>query len=174
MKIYLVGYMGSGKTTIGRPLAKQLEVEFVDMDHYISDKYNKSIAEIFTEVGEDNFRKIERESLHELSEKENVVISVGGGTPCFFDNMQFMCQTGLTIYLNVSSEGLASRLVHGMEKRPLLANKTPEQLLTFIKESLAKREQFYNKASVNVLCDGYSDVSIREKIVTVLSNLKRI
>ncbi|MEI6754824.1 MAG: shikimate kinase [Paludibacter sp.] len=146
-RIFLIGYMGSGKTTIGKLLAEQLNFTFVDMDTHIEEKHFKSVSQIFAELGEEQFRLLEQQCLHEVSEFEKVVIATGGGAPCFFDNMEYMNQHGLTVYINISVEQLAIRLENSRaNKRPLLANRKGDELKTFIAEGLAKRESFYKKA----------------------------
>ena len=145
-RIILIGYMGAGKTTVGRALAKELGLSFYDLDWYIESRRRKKVAQIFAEMGEEGFRSIERNMLHEVAEFENVVISCGGGTPCFFDNMDYMNQQGQVVYLRCSPEVLHGHLLMGKTERPLLKGKTPDQLITFIREQLALREQYYNKA----------------------------
>lgn len=144
--IIIIGYMGAGKTTIGKALAKDLGVMFYDLDWYIESRMRKTVKQIFDEVGEEGFRKIEHNMLHEVAEFENVVVSCGGGTPCFFDNMDYMNQHGETVYLKASPEVLHAHLKMGKGVRPLLLNKTPEEVEVFIKEQLKQREPFYNKA----------------------------
>lgn len=145
-RIFLIGYMGAGKTTAGRELARVLNLEFVDLDHFIQARYQKTVNELFQEVGESEFRNIERKILQEVGDFENVVISTGGGTPCFFDNMEFMNDAGRTVYLKASPEALSARLNSCKEKRPLIKDKNEEELYTFVVESLCKREPFYSKA----------------------------
>ncbi len=140
--------MGTGKTTAGRELAKALGVEFVDIDHFIQARYLKSVSQLFEDVGEAEFRKIESNILKEVGEFEDVVISTGGGTPCFFDNIDYMNRVGTTIYLKASPEALSSRLNTCKEKRPLIRDKNEEELYTFVVESLQKREPFYSKADI--------------------------
>ena len=144
--IIIIGYMGAGKTTIGKALAKDLGVMFYDLDWYIESRMRKTVKQIFDEVGEEGFRKIEHNMLHEVAEFENVVVSCGGGTPCFFDNMDYMNQQGETVYLKASPEVLHAHLKMGKGVRPLLLNKTPEEVEVFIKVQLKQRELFYNKA----------------------------
>ena len=155
--IIIIGYMGAGKTTVGKALAKELGVMFYDLDWYIESRMRKTVKQIFDEIGEEGFRKIERNMLHEVAEFENVVVSCGGGTPCFFDNMDYMNQLGETIYLKASPETLQTHLKMGKGVRPLLLNKTPEEVEIFIREQLKLREPFYNKAKhiidINVMDD---------------------
>ena len=122
-RLILIGFMGSGKTTLGRALAKELGLTFIDLDNYIELRRCKSINRRFEESGEDGFRTIERNLLHEVCEFENVVISAGGGTPCFFDNIDYMNAQGTTIYLQVSNERLLERLRIAKSRRPLLKDK---------------------------------------------------
>ena len=147
-RIFLVGYMGTGKTTIGRELAKALNLDFIDLDHYIQGRYQKTVSQIFEEVGEAGFREIEQKILHEVGEIENVVISAGGGTPCFHGNMEYMKQAGQTIYLKASPEVLVQRLNSCKDKRPLIRDKNEDELLIFIRDSLQKREPYYNAADI--------------------------
>lgn len=144
--IILVGYMGAGKTTIGRHLAMQLGYQFYDLDWYIEMRYHKRIAEIFAERGEEGFREMERNMLHEVAEFEGVVLSCGGGTPCFYDNISYMNSCGDTVYLKATPETLTTHLRMGKSIRPLIQGKTPEELDAFIRESLAAREPFYSQA----------------------------
>ncbi len=147
-RIYLIGYMGSGKTTIGKRLARKLELQFVDTDRFMEYRYRKTIGEIFSEKGETAFRLMEHNVLQEVSEYENVVISTGGGAPCFHNNIDLMNQTGFTVYLKVSVGELMKRLETGRNVRPLLKNKTKEELRIFIAENIEKRSEFYNQAQL--------------------------
>ena len=147
-RIFLVGYMGAGKTTIGKVLSKLMGLTFIDLDYYIEGRFRKTVAQLFAERGEEGFRSIERNMLHEVAEFEDVLVSTGGGTPCFFDNMEFMTQQGTTIYLQVSVDELASRLEVCKHTRPVLKNRTGEELKAFVAESLSGRLPFYQKASI--------------------------
>lgn len=153
--IIIIGYMGAGKTTVGKALAKELGIMFYDLDWYIETRMHKTVKQIFDESGEDGFRQIEHNMLHEVAEFENIVLSCGGGTPCFFDNMDYMNLLGETVYLKASPETLYAHLKMGRGVRPLLLNKTPEEVQVFIREQLQKREPFYEKAKhifdVNVM-----------------------
>lgn len=147
-RIFLIGYMGVGKTTTGRQLAQTLGLEFIDMDHFIQTRFQKSVAMLFDEFGETEFRNIERKILHEIGDFEDVVVSTGGGAPCFFDNIDFMNEKGVTVYLKTSPELLSARLNTCKEKRPLIKDKSEDELYLFVKESLVKREPFYSKAKI--------------------------
>lgn len=163
IRIILIGYMGAGKTTVGKALAKDLGLMFYDLDWYIESRMRKTVAQIFKESGEEGFRNIERNMLHEVAEFENVIISCGGGTPCFFDNMEYMNQQGETLYLQASPEVLSKHLRMGKSVRPLIVGKTEEELLQFIHESLEKRNPYYTQAKhiLNVdLMDNFEKIKI--------------
>lgn len=147
-RVFLVGYMGVGKTTIGKLLSKELAVQFIDLDKYIENRYRKTIQEIFSEKGEDKFRIIEREMLREVATFHNVLISTGGGTPCFFNNMDVMNRQGVTVYVKASVEQLVVRLLASKNVRPIIHNKSPEELKEFVTVHLAQREEFYSKAKL--------------------------
>lgn len=139
--------MAAGKTTVGKELASCFDMKFIDLDWYIETRYHKTISELFALWGEDKFREIESKLLKEVGEFENVIISTGGGTPCFYDNISYMNKVGITIYLKADAETLAKRLTLNREKRPLVKNKSANELLTFISENLNKRESFYSQAT---------------------------
>ena len=138
--------MGAGKTTIGKALARKTGLEFFDLDWYVENRYRMKIPQIFAEKGEDGFRELERNMLHEVTEFEDVVISCGGGTPCFFDNIDYMNSLAETVYLKAEPEVLRTHLLMAKSQRPLIQGKTPDELRDFIKESLSNREPFYAKA----------------------------
>lgn len=147
-RVYLMGYMGAGKTTLGKAFAQRSGLSFIDLDYYIEGRFHKTVRQIFAERGEEAFREIERRMLHEVAEFEDVVISTGGGTPCFFDNIDFMNATGTTIYLNVSVQELVKRLELCKHTRPVLKDRSGEELMQFVAENLHKREPFYKKAAL--------------------------
>lgn len=172
-RIIIVGYMGAGKTTVGKALAADLGIEFYDLDWYIESRMRKTIKRIFDEVGEEGFRKIEHNMLHEVAEFENVVLSCGGGTPCFYDNMAYMNLQGETVYLKASPEVLYEHLKMGRSVRPLLLDKTPEEVRVFITGQLAAREPYYSQAKhvVDVnLMDNHEKIRMSvEKVKQLLS-----
>ena len=156
-RIVLVGYMGSGKTTVGKALSKETGMMFYDLDWYIENRMHTTVSKLFTERGEEAFRKIEYNMLHEVAEFEDVIISCGGGTPCFFDNMDYLNQQGDVVYLKASPDTLYKHLLMAKVERPLLKGKSPEELIAYITEHLKERAPFYEKArytlDVNVLDD---------------------
>ena len=162
-RIILIGYMGAGKTTVGKALAKELRMPFYDLDWYIESRMHKTVKAIFDERGEAGFRKIEHNMLHEVAEFEDIIISCGGGTPCFFDNIDYMNRQGETVYLKATPEVLYGHLKMGKTIRPLLLNKTADEVQAFIREQLAQREPYYSKAKyvldVNLL-DDYEKIKI--------------
>ena len=162
-RIILIGYMGSGKTTVGKALSKETGMMFYDLDWYIESRMRKTVSQIFAEKGEEDFRKIEYNMLHEVAEFEDVIISCGGGTPCFFDNMDYLNQQGDVVYLKATPETLYKHLLMAKVERPLLKGKTKEELLEFIKTQLSTREAFYNKARYQLdvsLLDNYEKIGI--------------
>ena len=170
-RIILIGYMGAGKTTVGKALSKELGIIFYDLDWYIESRMRKTVSEIFAERGEEGFRKIEYNMLHEVAEFEDVIISCGGGTPCFFDNMDYLNQQGQVVYLKADPEVLYKHLMMAKVERPLIKGKSHDELLAFIREQLEKREPFYTKARYTLdvsLMDNY------EKIKTSVAKIKEL
>lgn len=149
--------MGAGKTTLGRALAAAIGVEFIDLDCYIEERFRKTVSQIFAEKGEEEFRNIERRMLHEVGEFENVIISTGGGTPCFFDNVEYMNAQGTTVFLDVPLERLFIRLSIARSKRPLIKDKNDDELRAFIGEQLQKRLPHYSKALHTFRADKLED-----------------
>ena len=152
--IFLIGFMGSGKTTLGRRLASKMGYEFIDLDHKLEQQVELSIAEYFSFFGEDAFRKFESEVLKQTKYPVHTVIATGGGVPCFFNNMDWMNAHGKTVYIKLSPKTLASRLENEKEERPLLRQHHGEALVNFITDKLTEREKFYNKA--NIIANGLS------------------
>ena len=154
--------MGCGKSYVGRNLAPLLGFDYIDVDKYIEEKEGLTIKEIFEQKGEDYFRQAEKDFIHQLDTGQNLVISTGGGAPCFFDNMEVTNEKGLTIYLNRNKEKVIWRLLKGQYKRPLIAHLNPEELEKFYDERLESRKPFYEKAKLHV---GDADV---EEILEIL------
>jgi shikimate kinase len=167
-KVYIIGFMGSGKTTTGMKLAGLLGWTFTDLDRSIEKHTGLTIPEIFSHNGEAWFRTVESEMLKSFSPLKNVVISTGGGTPCYGDNMEYMLETGLTIYLKLTPGQLKSRLSGTNGERPLIKDLGNEDLLSFIEEKLAIREKWYNRAELNF--NGF-DTDIRSIYSQVRSRL---
>lgn len=160
--------MGSGKSTLGKWIAKHLNYTFVDMDELIEKEQNATITEIFASKGEAEFRLIEQATLTQLANLHNVVIATGGGTPCFFDNAQRLNELGVTIYLKLTPLVLVGRLKGAIHTRPILAGKSEKELLDFITQKLAEREPFYNKAKVIADADNLDN----EMYITIIENYK--
>jgi shikimate kinase len=174
VRIIIIGYMGSGKTTVGKALSKTLGIPFYDLDWYIESRMHKTVAQIFAERGEEGFRKIERNMLHEVAEFEDVIISCGGGTPCFFDNMDYLNEQGDTVYLKAEPEVLYGHLLMGKTVRPLLVGKSKDELLQFINEQLQVREPYYSRAKHMLdvsLMDNYEKIAISVAKLRELLNI---
>lgn len=146
-RIFLIGFMGSGKSTLGAKLARQLGYQFADMDYLIEETAEMSVPAIFAEHGEEVFRKWEQDILTELCQRENLVISTGGGAPCHSNLMDLMNSHGTSIYIQLSPEALKDRLLRSRTERPLIKGKSESELLDFIKSLLEKREIFYKQAT---------------------------
>ena len=170
-RIILVGYMGSGKTTVGKALSKATGMMFYDLDWYIENRMHTTVSKLFSERGEEAFRKIEYNMLHEVAEFEDVIISCGGGTPCFFDNMDYLNQQGDVVYLKATPEVLYKHLLMAKVERPLLKGKSPEELIAYITAHLKERTPFYEKARHTL------DVSVldnHDKIATSVERLRTL
>ena len=166
--------MGSGKTTVGKALSKQTGMMFYDLDWYIESRMHKTVAQIFAERGEEGFRKIEYNMLHEVAEFEDVIISCGGGTPCFFDNIDYLNGQGDVCYLKATPEVLYKHLLMGKVERPLIKGKSPEELINFITEQVGKREEFYTKARYTLdvsLMDSFEKIKLSVDALRELLNL---
>ena len=170
-RVIILGYMGAGKTTVGKALARETGLQFYDLDWYVEERMRKTVPQIFAERGEDGFRRIEHNLLHEAAEFEDVILSCGGGTPCFFDNMDYMNSLADTVYLKAEPDVLCAHLKMGKTRRPLLEGKSEEELHEFIKNQLSQREAYYMKArhvfDVSLL-DNY------EKIQTTVASLREM
>lgn len=148
--VFLIGYMGSGKSTAGRKLSRSMGYFHFDLDEEIEKLAGKSISLIFSEEGEDAFRLLEHSVLASLTRRKNVVVSTGGGTPCFYNNLQLMNESGVTVYIKMKPESLAKRLQSAKIKRPLLEQVVHTDLTAFITEHLSRREDFYTRAHLTI------------------------
>ena len=169
--IFLIGYMAAGKTTLGRRAAELLQVEFIDLDAYIEARYRKRVADLFAERGEAGFRDIERRMLHEVAEFDNVLVATGGGTPCFFDNMDYMRTRGVTVYLSASVPTLCRRLLRARVKRPLVMGKSAEELGDYIAQMLKQRATYYLQADHTFNAEQYESTHSVDEAVCRLSRL---
>lgn len=166
--IFLIGFMGSGKTTVGRMLSESTDRPFIDLDHLIEDEQGKTIPELFEALGESGFRALERQALRTCERKNPSVVSTGGGLPCFYDSMDVMKHMGATIYLKTSPVELARRLQPEAAKRPLLKGVVLEQLPAHIASMLSKRESFYLQADYVIETDGLSDTAVMQRCLAIL------
>ncbi len=149
-RIFLVGFMGSGKSTLGKLLAKEIRYDFVDLDEIIESAEHRTISDIFSFQGEQNFRLIEQKALHSLADKENMVLACGGGAPCFFDNAEWMKSHGTMIFLYCDVEELVARLKTEQEHRPLIRDLDEQGLTYFITKKLDERMPYYQKADITL------------------------
>lgn len=149
MRVFLIGFMGCGKSHWGRALSRKLGIPFFDLDEKIEEREGRSVAAIFEERGEEAFRMLEKETLHLLTESHpTFVMATGGGTPCFCNNIDYLKANGLVVWLNCSVEGLLGRLVKEKDRRPLIRDIPDPQLRSFIEKKLSHRKIFYQQASV--------------------------
>lgn len=157
MILFLVGFMGCGKSTVGRRVAGRLGYHFVDMDKEIEDWAGKSIVEIFRDSGEEAFREMELKMLLDVPASGDIIIATGGGTPCFGDNLEIMRTKGRVVYFRTSPEILLPRLKRGRGRRPKIAGMDDDSLMKYVCETIASREEYYMQASVVINCDGVGD-----------------
>jgi|WetSurMetagenome_2_1015567.scaffolds.fasta_scaffold114231_2 shikimate kinase len=165
--VYITGFMGCGKTTAGKILASELKFSFVDLDQEIERKEQRTVAEIFEYSGEDYFRNAEASALRHLKITSDTVISTGGGTPCYCDNLSFMKETGVLIYLKMTPQQLKSRLGDMAGKRPLLKDLKESEMVTYISNKLKEREPFYNQATMVVDGMNLNIKSLRDSVLSV-------
>lgn len=166
-----MGFMGAGKTTLGKALAKDLDVSFVDLDQYIERRYLKSVSQIFATRGEQGFREIESRMLREVGEFDDVIVSCGGSTPLIGDNMDFMLEHGQTVYLKCENDTLLRRLKSARSQRPLIASKTDDELAAFIESETKRREPGYLRAEF--ICPG-DRLESRDQISDTITYLKQL
>ena len=170
MKLFLMGYMGSGKSTLGKLLAKKLKWNFIDLDKYIEKQTGKKIASIFEKDGEVRFREIEHECLKKLLNKDNIVLALGGGTPCFHNNINLINQNGISVYLEANIDTLTERLIKDKNKRPLIWDLNKTELKYFIKTNLKKRIFFYKKANLSI---NVKNQTVKELIYDICRNINK-
>lgn len=151
-RIFLVGFMGSGKSTLGRRLKSEIGWDFIDLDDYFEERYQTTIKAFFAENGETAFREAEQKMLAEVAQKDKVIIATGGGASCYFNSMELINEAGLSIYIKLSVSTLVGRLSGAKQVRPLVAGKSGDELAAYISDKLAEREPFYNQAKV--IADG--------------------
>jgi shikimate kinase len=170
MKIVLLGYMASGKSTIGREISKKLDMKFIDLDDYISKREKRSISEIFKVEGEIYFRRIESLYLGEiLNSKDSFILSLGGGTPCYSNNMELILNSDASsIYIKASIKTLVSRLIAEKNKRPLVADLEDDKLIEFVAKHLFERRFFYEQASITINTEDKSTEEITTEIGILL------
>lgn len=171
MRIYLVGFMGAGKSVIGRLLSKSLNLDFYDLDSEIESKYRTTVSSIFAKYDEACFRKLETNVLQSFSNNDNFIMSCGGGTPCFNNNMELMNSLGITVYLKLPPETLATRIYNSVKTRPLTAEKTQEELVEYVERTLINREPFYSMANITIDCTNANKNEIVEKIASAIASI---
>lgn len=167
-KIYLVGYMGAGKTTTARRLAQRLGWEVADTDALFEEKYKISVNDFFNKYDEPLYRKLESEVLKATEGLENVVVSTGGGTACYFDNMEWMNSHGLTVFLHISPKAAVDRVIHSRHKRPLAEGKSEKELTEFVNSHYASRMPFYEQARLTVKSE---DLDVEGLLLSIKENL---
>lgn len=166
MKVYLIGYMGSGKSTLGRGLAEALGVSWLDLDTEIESRYKISIPDFFSKYGEKAFRDVEHKVLNDIALLPDIVVSTGGGVPCFHNNMELMNQTGLTIYLEATPEIILTRIGPYAWKRPLFQQMDGTDILEKITVHLKSREKFYSQAQI-IIDAANPDIKELKKLILV-------
>ncbi|MBR1792647.1 MAG: shikimate kinase [Bacteroidales bacterium] len=170
MRIYLIGYMYCGKTTIGKKLANSLGWQFIDIDQLIEERYRTSIPLFFQHYGEPLFRQIETQTLHETKQVENAVISTGGGTPCHNNNMEWINQHGTSIFLSLNAENIYSRMKASHKHRPILASIPEQQRYPFIQQQLAQRLPHYAQARHTLIIDQTPPTEIIKSIYEIINS----
>lgn len=163
MKVFLIGYMASGKTTIGEKLAAALDVNFLDLDQVIESQEKKAISAIFNDGGEALFRGVEMKHLKEIIQLSgDYVVSTGGGTPCFYDNMRDMNASGLTVYLEMDAKSITYRLINAKGDRPIVNNIGEEEMLEFVEQQMEERKYYYSEAKIKVNALGFTDANVQK------------
>ncbi len=170
MKIYLIGYMGSGKSTLGRGLAEALGISWIDLDTEIETRYKVSIPDFFSKYGETAFRDVEHKVLNDISSTHDLVVSTGGGIPCFHNNMELMNQTGMTIYLSASPKVILTRIGPYAWKRPLFKQMDGTDVLEKITRHLKSREKFYRQAKIIIDATNPDITELKKRILEYFNN----
>lgn len=171
MRIFLTGFMGCGKSFTGKKIAEQLNLSFIDLDDWLEEKARMSISQIFEKKGETFFRQLEAKALRSFAEQKNIVLACGGGTVCFHNNMQWINEHGLSIFLDCSEELLFQRLHKETSSRPLLMGKTEEELRYFIHKKLSERLPFYSQARISIHQEK-EDSQLSQHIVKTIRKIK--
>ncbi len=169
-RIILVGFMGSGKTYLGRSLAQQMGLRFYDLDTLVEESTGKTVSAIFSGMGEEAFRQAERESLLRILQEDQLVLSTGGGAPAYRDQMDLMNRSGLTVYLRCHPRTLYERLKNAPEERPLLRGLSGDSLLEYIRSTLDSREAWYNQARLIIQADELNPMSLYESVARDISS----
>jgi shikimate kinase len=164
MRLFIIGYKSSGKTTIGKKLAHRLNLEFIDLDHAIEARENRTVPEIYTEIGDEKFRVLEWEVLTEIVKKDNIVVSTGGGAPCHCNNMNLMEKYGEVIYIHLDNDTLVNRLTHATKDRPIVLNKSEEELREYVADMRNRCEHHYTRAKYIVEGKGLTVEHILEAL----------
>lgn len=169
-RLFLVGFMGCGKSATGRRVAAQLGWQFIDMDKFLENRFCKTVPELFMELGQAQFRRIEHQVLLELLAYEQVVVATGGGVACFYDNMQLMNAAGTTVYLQASPEQLTVQLSTAKVERPLLKGKSEQELLLYVRQLLAERLEYYQQAQYTVVTSCDKSFSHVDTLIQLINN----
>lgn len=164
MRVFLIGFMFSGKSTVGKKLASIMNYQFIDTDRYFEEKYKISILDFFEKFGEEMFRKFEHDILKELVVKDNVIISTGGGLPCYNNNIDLINDEGISIYLEMPFKAIINRQKNSKQKRPLLQNKTQEEIEEYLKALLTQREPIYKKSKITIDAKNVNFSDLKEVI----------
>lgn len=149
-KIFLIGFMGSGKSTFGKKLAKEMQLTFIDLDKVIEEKAKCSVSDIFKYLGEDTFRTMESEALKSFEHIDGFVMATGGGTPCYFNNIEYINNSGISIYIELDTKSIYNRLINAKNIRPTIKGKKEDELMQFIEETFSHRKDIYEKATFKV------------------------
>jgi len=149
-KIFLIGFMGSGKSTFGKKLAKELQLTFIDLDKVIEEKAKCSVSDIFKYLGEDTFREMESNALKSFEHLDGFVMATGGGTPCYFNNIEYINKSGISIYIDLDTKSIYNRLINAKNIRPTIKGKKDEELMQFIEETFMQRKAIYEQAKFRI------------------------